>query len=51
VANHMEKISALIDQNTSVALAAWQSVEAISGNAAALRAVVDQFQLIEKRAR
>ncbi len=49
VASHMEEISSLIDQNTSIAIEAWQSVEDISSNAAALRAIVDQFQLTPPR--
>jgi aerotaxis receptor len=49
VASHMEQISSLIDQNTSIAIEAWQSVEDISSNAAALRAIVDQFQLTTPR--
>ncbi len=49
VASHMEQISSLIDQNTSIAIEAWQSVEDISSNAAALRAIVDQFQLTVNR--
>jgi methyl-accepting chemotaxis protein len=49
VASHMEQISALIDQNTSIALEAWQSVEEISSNAEALRTMVQQFQLVARR--
>jgi aerotaxis receptor len=48
VAQHMEQISSLIDQNTSVALEAWNSVEEISRNAEALRTMVSQFQLIRR---
>ena len=48
VASNMEKVSALIDQNTSVALEAWQSVEQLSGTAAQMTSLVARFQLTRR---
>ena len=45
VSSNMEKISSLIDQNTSVALEAWQTVEDLSRTAAGLMSMVEHFKL------
>jgi aerotaxis receptor len=49
VANNMEKISGLIDQNTSVALDAWQAVEDLTKTASGLQAMVERFELVKRR--
>jgi aerotaxis receptor len=45
VAGNMEKISSLIDQNTSVALEAWQAVEDLTKTAEGLHSMVEHFKL------
>ncbi|MGE5466846.1 MAG: methyl-accepting chemotaxis protein [Ignavibacteria bacterium] len=49
VAGNMEKISLLIDQNTSVALEAWQAVEDLTRTASGLQAMVERFELVKPR--
>ncbi|MDO8360798.1 MAG: HAMP domain-containing methyl-accepting chemotaxis protein, partial [Devosia sp.] len=49
VATDMETISTLIDQNTSVAQKAGQTVEGLSRTAGGLKAMVDQFKLVKGR--
>ena len=47
VSANMEKISSLIEQNTSVALEAWQTVEELSQAAGTLKSMVEQFKLVK----
>jgi aerotaxis receptor len=48
VANNMERISGLIDQNTSVALEAWQAVEDLTRTASSLQTMVERFELVKR---
>ncbi len=48
VAASMEKVSALIDSNTAVALEAWQKLEQLTRASAELRATVGQFELVAR---
>jgi aerotaxis receptor len=48
VANNMEKISTLIDQNTSVALDAWRAVEDLTQTASNLQSMVERFELVKQ---
>ena len=49
VAANMETISSLIDRNTSVAVEAWQTVEALTRSAGALMEMVQKFELVKRR--
>ncbi|MDO8932090.1 MAG: methyl-accepting chemotaxis protein [Rhodocyclaceae bacterium] len=48
VAANMEKISTLIDQNTSMALDAYQTVDDLSKTAAGLMSMVEHFKLVKR---
>jgi len=48
VASTIDKVSSLIDQNTSVAMAAWQSVEQLSTTAAQMSSLVSRFELVKR---